>query len=73
METPQTSKSNRQLVFESSTLEERLAGLSSAEILATLKPDEILARLDAEQRLAGLDAKERLRLSRLLQKGMNAA
>ena len=66
----------RQLVFETGTPEERLAGLSPDEILAALStdeilahlsPDEILARLSPDEILAGLRTEGRRKLLRLLQ------
>ena len=66
----------RQLVFETGTPEERLAGLSPDEILAGLSPDEILAalstdeilaRLSPDEILAGLRTEGRRKLLRLLQ------
>ena len=66
----------RQLVFETGTPEERLAGLSPDEILAALstdeilahlRPDEILARLSPDEILAGLRTEGRRKLLRLLQ------
>ena len=57
----------RQLVFETGTPEERLAGLSPDEILAALSTDEILARLSPDEILAGLRTEGRRKLLRLLQ------
>ena len=62
----------RQLVFETGTLEERLAGLSTDEILAGLRTDEILAQLSPEEILASLKSEERRKLLRLLQEEMAA-
>ena len=53
----------RELVFETGTVEERLAGLGPVERLAGLSPSEILA---------GLDSDERRALLRLLQNEMDA-
>jgi hypothetical protein len=57
----------RQLVFETGTPEERLAGLSPDEILAALSTDEILAHLSPDEILAGLRTEGRRKLLRLLQ------
>jgi hypothetical protein len=56
-------KKIRQLIFETGTREERLAGLS---------PEEILAGFGPEERLTGLNAEERRTLLRLLQDEMDA-
>ena len=53
----------RELVFETGTTEERLAGLG---------PEERLAGLSPEERLAGLNSEERRVLLRLLQEEMDA-
>ena len=42
----------RELVFETGTPEERLAGLRPDEILSVLTPEEILAGLNREKRQA---------------------
>jgi hypothetical protein len=56
-------KKIRQLIFETGTREERLAGLS---------PDEVMPMFSPEERLAGLNAEERQILLRLLQEETNA-
>ena len=53
----------RELVFETGTVEERLAGLN---------PEERLAGLNPEERLAGLNSEERRELLRLLQEELDA-
>ena len=53
----------RELVFETGTVEERLAGLGPEERLAGLSPDEVVA---------GLNSEERRVLLRLLQEEMDA-
>ena len=55
-------KKIRQLIFETGTREERLAGLS---------PDEVMPMFSPEERLAGLNAEERQILLRLLQEETN--
>ncbi len=57
-------KRMRELVFETGTPEERLAGLGPEERLAGLSPDEILAVLNSE---------ERHKLLQLLQEEMDAS
>lgn len=62
----------RELIFETGTPEERLAGLGVRERLAGLSPEEILECLSPNQILAGLNYGERLALLRLLQEEMEA-
>lgn len=62
----------RELIFETGTPEERLAGLGVRERLAGLTPEEILECLSPNQILAGLNYDERLALLRLLQEEMEA-
>ena len=62
----------RELIFESGTPEERLAGLSPDQILEVLGPNEILAGLSPNEILAGLNSDERRALLRLLQEDMDA-
>ena len=71
----------RELIFETGTPEERLAGLSPDqifevlgpnEILAGLSPNEILAGLSPNEILAGLNSEERRTLLHLLQEEMDS-
>lgn len=62
----------RELIFESGTPEERLAGLSPDQVLEVLGPNEILAGLSPNEILAGLNSEERRALLRLLQEEMDA-
>ena len=62
----------RELVFETGTPEEKLAGLNPEEKLAGLNPEERLAGLSPDEILAGLNSEERRELLRLLQKEMEA-
>ena len=52
------SKRIQELIIESGTIEQRLAGLSLGEILASLTPQDLLAPLSPQERLAGLTLDE---------------
>ena len=63
----------RELIIETGTPEQRLAGLSPDEILPRFSPDERLTGLSPDEILAGLNSAERRELLRLLQEEMDAA
>ena len=63
----------RELIIETGTPEERLAGLSPDEVLPRFSPDERLTGLSPDEIRAGLNSAERRELLRLLQEEMDAA